>query len=239
VRVAIISDLHANLEALGSFPETYDELWVLGDLVNYGPSPREVIQYVGDRAGVVVRGNHDNAVGCGEDPRCSSRYREMARATGEFTAGLLDASEKQYLASLPLMAWRVVDGKRFVLCHATPTNPLFEYCGPDSPKWTDYAESVSADVLLVGHTHLPFIQESRGRTIANPGSLGQPKNGSPEACYAIWDGTSMELKTYAYPFEKTISRLAALHLRPEVLNDLATVLRTGGSLTQSQTGVTL
>jgi putative phosphoesterase len=239
MRVAIISDLHANLEALGSFPETYDELWVLGDLVNYGPNPREVIQFVGDRATVVVRGNHDNAVGCGEDPRCSSRYREMAQATGEFTAAVLSESEKQYLASLPLMAWRVVDGKRFVLCHATPSNPLFEYCGPNSPKWIDYAESVSADVLLVGHTHMPFIQEGRGRTIANPGSLGQPKNGSPEACYAIWDGKRMELKTFPYPFEKTISRLVALNFGSDVLNDLATVLRTGGSLAQSQSGVTL
>jgi putative phosphoesterase len=239
MKIAIISDLHANLEALESFPETYEELWVLGDLVNYGPSPREVIQYVGDRAAVVVRGNHDNAVGCGEDPRCSSRYREMAQATGEITAGVLDASEKQYLANLPLMAWRVVDGKRFVLCHATPSNPLFEYCGPESPKWIDYAESVSADVLLVGHTHLPFVQEGRGRTIANPGSLGQPKNGRPEACYAIWDGTQIELKSFQYAYEKTIAKLGALNLPSDVWNDLSMVLRTGGRLPTVPAGVTL
>jgi diadenosine tetraphosphatase ApaH/serine/threonine PP2A family protein phosphatase len=163
----------------------------------------------------------------------------MAQATGEFTAGVLNESEKQYLGSLPLMAWRVVDGKRFVLCHATPSNPLFEYRGPNSPKWIDYAESVSADVLLVGHTHLPFVQEGRGRTIANPGSLGQPKNGNPEACYAIWDGTRIELKRFSYPCEKTIAKLGALNLRSDVLKDLATVLRTGGSRTQDQTGVTL
>ena len=233
MKIAIISDIHANLEALESFPETWDELWVLGDLVNYGPNPREVIQFIGERATVVVRGNHDNAVGSGEDPRCSARYREMAQATGEFTAAVLNESEKQYLACLPLTASRVVDGKRFVLCHATPSNPLFEYCGPDSHKWADYAESVSADVLLVGHTHLPFIQEGRGRTIANPGSLGQPKNGNTEACYAIWDGTRMELKTFPYPFEKTIARLDALNLRPDVLNDLAAVLRTGGNLARA------
>jgi len=237
MKIAIVSDIHANLEALESFPETYDELWVLGDLVNYGPNPREVIQFIGDRATVVVRGNHDNAVGCGEDPRCSSRYRDMAQATGEFTASLLNESEKQYLACLPLTASRVVDGKRFVLCHATPRNPLFEYCGPDSPEWIDCAESTSADVLLVGHTHLPFIQEGHGRTIANPGSLGQPKNGSPEACYAIWDGARIELKTFPYPCERTIAKLRALNLRPDVLNDLAMVLRTGGSLPNYSTGV--
>jgi putative phosphoesterase len=237
MKIAIISDIHANLEALEAFPETCDELWVLGDLVNYGPSPREVIQIVGDRAAVVIRGNHDNSVGCGEDPRCSLRYREMAQTTGEFTAGVLNESEKQYLAFLPLTASRVVDGKRFVLFHATPRNPLFEYCGPDSPEWIDYAESVSADVLLVGHTHLPFVQEGRGRMIANPGSLGQPKNGSPEACYALWDGMRIELKSFPYPYEKTIAKLAGLNLGVDVLNDLATVLRTGGKLTPSRTGV--
>jgi protein phosphatase len=228
MKIAIISDIHANLEALESFAETWDELWVLGDLVNYGPNPREVIGWVRERATLVVRGNHDNAAGNGQDPQCSARYRAMAQATGEFTAGVLDESEKRYLASLPLTERRVVDGKQFALCHATPANPLFEYCGKDSPKWIDYAESVSADVLLAGHTHVPFVHEERGRTIANPGSLGQPKNGSPDACCAIWDGSRIELKTFPYPYEKTIAKLAALNLQPDVLNDLATVLRTGG-----------
>lgn len=234
MKIAIISDIHANLEALESFPETCDELWVLGDLVNYGPNPREVIQRIGDRATLVVRGNHDNAAGCGEDPRCSARYREMAQATGAFTASVLNETEKRYLARLPLTASRVIDGKRFVLCHATPSNPLFEYCGPDSPEWIDHAASVSADVLLVGHTHLPFIQEGRGRTVVNPGSLGQPKNGSPEACYAIWDGTRIGLKRFPYPYERTIAKLGALNLSSDVVNDLATVLRTGGRLAQSR-----
>jgi hypothetical protein len=111
-----------------------------------------------------------------------------------------------------------------------PRDPLFEHCGPDSPEWIACVESVSADVLLVWHTHLLFVQEGRGRTVANPGNLGQPKNGSPEACCAIWDGTRIELKTFPYPHEKTIARRAALGLRSDVLNDLATVLRTGGKL---------
>jgi protein phosphatase len=153
---------------------------------------------------------------------------------GEFTAGILSESEKQYLVGLPLMASREVDGKRFVLCHATPADPLFEYCGPDSPEWIGHAESVSADILLVGHTHLPFarafVREGRGRTIVNPGSLGQPKTGSPDACYAIWDGAKIELKTYSYSYEKTIAKLSALDLPSGVLSDLAAVLRTGGRL---------
>lgn len=187
-----------------------------------------MIQFVRDRATVVIRGNHDNAIGLGKDPRCSPRYRDMANAMGEFTAGVLNASEKEYLAGLPLTDSRIVDGKRFVLCHATPSDPLFDYCGPDSPQWIDDAESISADVLLAGHTHLPFIRKGRGRIVANPGSLGQPKNGSPEACCAIWDGTRLELRSFLYPYERTIEKLNAIHLPSEVRNDLAAVLRNGG-----------
>lgn len=234
MNIAIISDLHGNLEALEAFDEiyrreTYDELWVLGDLVNYGPNPREVVSYVREHAGVVIRGNHDHSVGCNEDPRCSLPYKEMARATGEFTASALSAAEKAYLGSLPLTVSRMVDGKRFVLCHATPSDPLFEYVPPDSPTWISRAERVGADVLLAGHTHMPFVRAERGRIVGNPGSLGQPKTGNPNACFATWDGHRIELRTVAYPCEKTIAKLDALALPSEVVVDLAKVLRTGGS----------
>ena len=80
MKIGIISDIHGNLEALSSLPESFDELWVLGDLVNYGPNPVEVIDYVNANASVVIRGNHDHAVGLTEDPRCSAPFRRMARA---------------------------------------------------------------------------------------------------------------------------------------------------------------
>jgi putative phosphoesterase len=239
MRIAIISDLHANLEAVEAFRETYDELWVLGDLVTYGPNPREVIDFVRRYASIVVRGNHDNAIGCGEDPRCSAPYREMARTTGEFTASVLSTADKDYLARLPLTASREIDGTRFFLCHATPPNPLFEYAPPDFPGWPDYAERSGADVLLAGHTHQPFIRHERGRVIANPGSLGQPKTGNPDSCYAVWDGTKIELRSFRYDYAKTIGKLQRLNFPLKVQADLATVLRTGGNPGQnlrSETG---
>ncbi len=71
----------ANFDALSALPESGDELWVLGDLVNYGPQPAEVVNFVRNHAAAVVRGNHDNAVGFNVDPRCTPRYHEMASAT--------------------------------------------------------------------------------------------------------------------------------------------------------------
>jgi predicted phosphodiesterase len=84
MRICIISDLHANIEALSALPADYDELWVLGDLVNYGPDPAETIEFVRSNASTVLRGNHDNAVGFGADCRCSPRFRAMANATRDF-----------------------------------------------------------------------------------------------------------------------------------------------------------
>ena len=80
MRVLIVSDLHANLEAVSALPSAYDQLWVLGDLVNYGPDPATVIRFVRDRAAIVVRGNHDHSIGFDEDPQCSQRFRAMAEA---------------------------------------------------------------------------------------------------------------------------------------------------------------
>ncbi|HTV53476.1 MAG TPA: metallophosphoesterase, partial [Terriglobia bacterium] len=76
MKIAIISDIHANLAALRTFPELdIDELWCVGDLVDYGPRPREVVQEIRGRANLIVSGNHDYAAGYGEDPRCSVSYR--------------------------------------------------------------------------------------------------------------------------------------------------------------------
>lgn len=230
MRIAIISDLHANFEAIEAFSESYDELWILGDLVNYGPNPREAIEFARRHATVVIRGNHDNAIGLDEDPRCSERYRRMARAMQQLTVSTLSSSEKAYLASLPLTASREVDGKRFVLYHATPSDPLFEYAGPDVAGWLRRAESAGADLLLVAHTHLPFIRQDSFRVAANPGSLGQPKIGVPKACYAIWDGSRIHLRSYDYDFTATIAKIRKFDLPADVVEDLSTVLRTGGKL---------
>ncbi len=81
MRIVIVSDLHANLEALAALDPAYDKLWVLGDLVNYGPDPVQVLDFVRRHAALVVRGNHDHSLGYDEDPRCSERFRSMAEQT--------------------------------------------------------------------------------------------------------------------------------------------------------------
>lgn len=227
MKVVIISDLHANYDALSALPEGYDQLWVLGDLVNYGPEPAEVVDFVRSQAAVVIRGNHDNAVGCNEDPRCTPRYHEMAEQTRRFSLSVLTDQQKDYLGNLPLKEEITLGATRFYLCHAMPSNPLYGYCPEDSPKWADELKAFQADILLVGHTHTPFIRRINHQIVVNPGSLGQPKTGKSDGCYAVWQDGSLQLKQFSYPVDEAIRKLEKLPITQEVRHDLATVLRTG------------
>ena len=91
MKLLILSDIHGNLDALDAICEPHDELWVLGDIVNYGPEPIETLERVKATASVVVQGNHDYAVGYDDDSRWSARFREVAEATRRFTSSQLSS----------------------------------------------------------------------------------------------------------------------------------------------------
>ena len=227
MKILLISDVHGNAEALNALDESYDELWVLGDLVTYGPEPTEVVQHLRQHASLIVRGNHDHAVGHNVDPRCSPPFRAMAEATRQLAMKTLSDDDKRFLRDLPLTASVERDGRRFFLCHATPSDPLFAYCPPDSPAWGQESASVDADIILVGHTHLPFVKRFGTRTVVNPGSLGQPKDGGPDASYAVWQDGEMTLRKVAYPVDRTVAKIRELTLPAGIATALEHLLRTG------------
>jgi protein phosphatase len=228
MKLLIVSDIHANLEALQAvLAEPHDALWVLGDLVNYGPNPSEVVELVRAHASLVVQGNHDYAIGSGSDPRCSDAFREMARAMQEYTEPLLDADQRAFLRNLPRTAARTIDGYRFFLCHATPTEPLFQYCRAEPAQWAPEIEGIQADIVLTGHTHLPFTLNLEKLRIVNPGSVGQPKHGAPMACYALWENGRLSLQSRRYPVEETVAKIRSLPVAIEIRNQLAAVLLSG------------
>ncbi len=227
MKIVVISDLHSNFDALSALPELGDELWVLGDLVNYGPMPAEVVRFVRSHSEIVIRGNHDHAVGFDVDPRCTPRYAAMADATMQYSKVNLDSDATAFLRTLPLTRVLERDDRKFFLCHAIPSNPLYGYCPEDSDRWQAELELVDADFLLVGHTHTPFIRKIEDKTIVNPGSLGQPKTGKADACYAVLENGQFELKQFVYPVERALQRIEQLPVPAEIKRDLATVLRTG------------
>jgi putative phosphoesterase len=226
-KILVISDIHGNFEALKALPDDYDELWVLGDLVNYGPQPAEVIDFVRKRAALVVRGNHDDAVAFDRDPRCSPAFRRAAEETRNYTASVLSPEDKGYLADLPYYRWMRRGRWTFYVCHAAPSDPLYVYHPPGAVAWEMEVSMAGTDFLLVGHTHIQFSSHIGDQWVVNPGSVGQPKTGSPSAKYASWENGSMVLSSQEYPVEKTVARIRAMPVSEATREFLIRVLETG------------
>ena len=226
-RIAIVSDIHGNFDALKALPNHYDELWVLGDLVNYGPQPAEVIEFIRKRASMVVRGNHDDAVAFDRDPQCSPAFRQAADETRRYTASVLTEKQKGYLGDLPHYRWVRRGRWTFYLCHAVPSDPLHKYCSEDSRLWRRELTRVGADFLFVGHTHRQFCLRKGEHWVVNPGSLGQPKMGKPYATYAMWENGSVTVHRYKYPIERTAARIRAMPVSTSTQRFLVKVLRSG------------
>lgn len=106
----------------------------------------------------------------------------------------------------------------------------------NSPLWERELKLISANVLLVGHTHTPFIQQVGHQTVVNPGSLGQPKSGSTKACYAVWEDGAF-LQSAGYDLDRTISKVGKMPVSPRVRDELKAVLLSGG-LSTSATSLT-
>jgi putative phosphoesterase len=228
VKIILISDIHANYAALNALKEEgWDALWCLGDLVDYGPRPKEVVDWVRRNATICVRGNHDHAVGFNVDPQCSVPFQKIAASTRRYTQQILDRDRVDYLRNLPVQQQVDSNGARFYLVHAKPTDPLFGYLPSESPSWEQEASWINSDVLIVGHTHTPFIRQVGRTTVINPGSIGQPKTGRSLACYAIWEDGKAELKEYDYPIAETARDIRSMPIPTEDQNALISALKTG------------
>lgn len=225
MKVAIISEIHANAVALATFPETYDELWVIGDLVNFGPHRCEVVDWVRKHAHCVVRGNHDHAVGYGGDPRCVTTYQPMTAETADYSAYIPTENQKEYLGLLPLTTERGHAGARFHLCQAITPGPLFGYL--DESDWTAEVLSAHVDNLMVGHTDEPYFRKLRTVGFLNPGSLAGLRATSPQASYATWEDGQFQLKRYSYPVQETISAIEAMPISRPVKQQLTKLIMTG------------
>ncbi len=233
MRIVVISDLHANLAALEAVArEPFDRLICLGDLVGYGPAPNEVIRFVREHAFAAIRGNHDNAIALDVDCQCSASNKALAEATLAYHRSLLDQETLDWLRALPMSAEFKLDGYRFAAFHATPRDPFYGYqITPDLPddQLREEIEGVKADFILLGHTHVPMVRGIGSRVVVNPGSVGQPRDGAPQASYAIIEDGIVELKRTDYDLRKTLDALARLPLNREILDRLIAILERGGA----------
>jgi diadenosine tetraphosphatase ApaH/serine/threonine PP2A family protein phosphatase len=197
VRVAVVSDIHANLVALDAVIDavgTVDGVWHLGDVVGYGPDPDGVVARLGAIGAVGVSGNHDLAALGGREIEW---FNPEAKAAMEWTRGRITEATKAWLTGLPKTH---TDGQ-LTLVHGSPRDPTWEYI-TSIPVARANLTALATTVGLHGHTHLPMAWADRdGRieaispgpgstfrldgtpALLNPGSVGQPRDGDPTASW--------------------------------------------------------
>jgi diadenosine tetraphosphatase ApaH/serine/threonine PP2A family protein phosphatase len=250
---AIISDIHSNLEALQAVLQDIEgqrvtEIYCLGDVVGYGPNPRECIDRVME-CRIVLLGNHDQ--GAMFDPEGFNPPAERAifwtRDQLESTAENRQVRERrwEFLAERP----RTHREDSYLYVHGSARNPLNEYVFPEDIYNQRKMERIFALVdkyCFQGHTHVPgifteqtpddlyqfsspeeieYTHKLDGRkTLCNVGSVGQPRDGDPRACYILLDDDVIRYRRVPYDVESTIKKIYAI---PELENFLGDRLRDG------------
>jgi putative phosphoesterase len=227
MRILVVSDIHANWPALAAIDEPHDVCLCLGDLVDYGPDPAPCVRWAMEHAHYAIRGNHDHGVAQGIDVNGETGYRYLTRVSRPLMWDALGADERRYLLQLPLTQRVTLAGKRYLMVHATPRDPLDEYLMKDPKTWAKRVHNVDADIVCVGHSHMQFNLAVDGVVVVNPGSVGQPRDGDPRAAYAVIEDNRIELKRVAYPIEETIARVEASAMPDRAKHLMGQCLRTG------------
>ncbi|MCE2488734.1 MAG: metallophosphoesterase family protein [Anaerolineae bacterium] len=204
MRILVISDIHANLDAFDAVLQDangqWDYVWCLGDVVGYGPDPNECVERLRELPHLCLAGNHDWAALGRLD---LNSFNPEARHAVGWTSGALSGNSRVWLEALQTT---FVAGD-FTLAHGSPREPVWEYIFEASVAAQNFPH-FETPFCLVGHTHQPAIYEQQNgpgsvdmvlpdprqrrqlngrRQIINPGSLGQPRDQNPRAAYALLD----------------------------------------------------
>lgn len=215
MRIAVLSDIHANIAALNAVladAGAVDAIWHLGDVVGYGPEPDAVVDRLRELGAVGVRGNHD-AAACG-GPEIEW-FNPDARRAMEWTRAAIGPATVAWLAALPERLAH--EGSELV--HGSHREPIWEYVTSTAVARANLGV-LAAPIGLHGHTHVPvaWIEDGAGierhqpdrgstlelagrRALINPGSVGQPRDGDPDASYAILDPRAAAVSWHRVPYD--------------------------------------
>jgi putative phosphoesterase len=194
-RVAIVTDIHANLPALEACREAIraigvDAVYCGGDLVGYGPHPNEVCRLIEERGIPTIYGNYDFAI-ARDFTDCGCAYvdqhdRELGQRSVDWTLSHTDRASKDFMRGLPFDLRFPLGDQRVRLVHGSPRK-VNEYLFEGKPQKTfeRIAAIADCDVLAFGHTHKPWIHSYGDVLFVNCGSVGKPKDGDPRAAFAV------------------------------------------------------
>jgi diadenosine tetraphosphatase ApaH/serine/threonine PP2A family protein phosphatase len=227
MRIAVLSDIHANLvalEAVLAAVGTIDAVWQLGDVVGYGPEPDAVVARLGDIGARGVRGNHDAAALGGPE---IDWFNPDARAAVEWTRDRIGGPTRSWLGALPLT---LADGDRY-LVHGSPRDPIWEYVTNSAVARANLASLAErgATVGLHGHTHVPIafrdddgrveviapadgsvLRLDSRRVLLNPGSVGQPRDGDPGSSWLELDTAASTVTWHRVSYDVPAVQAAVL-----------------------------
>lgn len=242
--IAFISDIHSNTEALGACLREIQRLGkgrilCLGDIIGYGPEPRETLLLVMQTAEFSLLGNHEHGA-----MFYASDFNPRARAAIDWTRDQLNRRDRPREENMKF--WNYLDGMRqehredgLLLVHGSPRDPVREYMVPrdaaDTLKMQECFQRMGdARLCFVGHSHVPGVYPERGgylspaeigneyrpgneRAIVNIGSVGQPRDGDPRASFATWDGTAVRFHRVEYDVQATMAKIRAVKELPDYL----------------------
>lgn len=238
MRYAVFSDVHANLEAFSAVVKALEKekaegLIYLGDIVGYGPEPAGCIDTLRKLTDIIVAGNHDRGAVGMTDIRGFNPY---ARAAIEWTGAVLSDEHREFLKNLPLT--QSIEENSTFLMHGTPGDPESWYYLHNKFDAAENFSHFKEMICLVGHSHIPAIFEinSEGminlyydsveikkgfRYIINVGSVGQPRDGNPDAAYAILTDDSLTIKRVSYDIVVTQKKMREAGLPESLIKRLS------------------
>jgi len=223
MRIAVVSDIHSNLAALEcvfSFLDSkkIDEIFCLGDLVGYGPSPNECIEMINSNCAVVVAGNHD----WGATKKIPLKnFNSMGKTSLQWTQKQIDDKNRKYLQNLPLKIVR----HDITFAHASPVKPenwTYIFSNEDVKE---VFKGFTTSICFIGHTHIATVinedltgrkLQQNTRSLINVGSVGQPRDGNPKTSFGIFDleSWSYEVVRLEYDIQKTVAAIKKAGLLP-------------------------
>lgn len=211
MKIGVISDIHSNFVALDQVLSQQDirgasKIFCAGDLVGYYSQPNEVISRIREDRISSVRGNHDDAI----VKSTPSSFSLHAKRSADWNRRKLSEGNIKYLKELPEIIEEFIGEKNIFVAHGSPKNPISEYIyGTDVDElFLEFYFDIAPDIVILGHTHKPYVKKVDGTLIVNPGSVGQPRDGDPRASYAIVDLDTLDAQIHRVEYD--ISRVAKM-----------------------------
>ncbi|MBD3309706.1 metallophosphoesterase [Candidatus Woesearchaeota archaeon] len=212
--IALISDIHSNLEALKAVLEDskrwgVEKTYCLGDVVGYGANPNTCTKYLIRNRIKSIMGNHDKAVITGQG---LDNFNNFAKIAARWTMDEIPEESWRYLEKMP----ETMEDRDMLLVHGSPRDYLNEYVYPDMPQslFKKFFDMTKKRIIIMGHTHIPFVKKLKQGLIVNAGSVGQPRDGNKKACYCLIDPsrTKAWIKRVDYDIDKAAEKILNAHL---------------------------